>query len=100
MSDDDEKCEVCGSGGEVHCRGMRGGQMLCTACAAEVVVEFNIAAEVFDNGMWRSCSGCHELNEGHPTGPFSTAFRCNLGVGCRECGGIGAVWEQFLGDPI
>lgn len=49
--------------------------------------------EVLAEGFWRSCSGCHELNEGHPTGPYSEVFRCNLGSGCRECGGIGATWE-------
>lgn len=45
------------------------------------------------NGFWRSCSGCHELNEGHPTGPWSVTLGCNLGCGCDECGGIGAVWD-------
>jgi hypothetical protein len=44
-------------------------------------------------GAWRSCSGCHELNEGHDTGPYSHTFRCALGHGCSECGGIGAVWD-------
>jgi hypothetical protein len=53
-------------------------------------------------GAWRSCSGCHELNEGHDTGPYSHTFRCALGNGCSECGGIGAVWDttdyQALAD--
>lgn len=49
--------------------------------------------EVLSEGAWRPCTGCHESNEGHPTGPFSTALKCNLGSGCHECGGIGAVWE-------
>lgn len=44
-------------------------------------------------GFWRSCSGCHELNEGHPTGRYSKALSCYLGLGCTECGGIGAVWD-------
>ncbi|CAH1658494.1 hypothetical protein CHELA1G11_12900 [Hyphomicrobiales bacterium] len=44
-------------------------------------------------GFWRSCSGCHELNEGHPTGRYSKALLCHLGLGCHECGGIGAVWD-------
>lgn len=44
-------------------------------------------------GFWLSCSGCHELNEGHPTGRYSAALRCHLGLGCTECGGIGAVWD-------
>lgn len=54
------------------------------------------------HGIWRSCSGCHELNEGHDTGPYSHTFRCALGHGCSECGGIGAVWDttdyQALAD--
>jgi len=45
-------------------------------------------------GFWRDCSGCHESNEGHPAGPYSDFFRCYLGMGCSECGGIGAVWDS------
>lgn len=45
------------------------------------------------SGWWRSCTGCHELNEGHATGPYSPVFRCALGNGCNECGGIGAIWD-------
>ncbi|WP_210171105.1 hypothetical protein, partial [Rhizobium sp. Root483D2] len=45
------------------------------------------------DGFWKSCSGCHELNEGVPTGPYSEIMKCNLGMGCRECGGIGAIWD-------
>jgi hypothetical protein len=46
------------------------------------------------SGFWRSCSGCHELNDGAPTGQYSAVFKCHLGVGCRECGGLGAVWDD------
>lgn len=45
------------------------------------------------DGFWRTCSGCHESNEGHSTGPFSRVFNCTLGGGCSECGGIGAIWD-------
>lgn len=45
-------------------------------------------------GFWRSCTGCHELNEGRDTGPYSAVLGCHLGQGCRECGGIGAVWDS------
>lgn len=45
-------------------------------------------------GFWRSCSGCHELNEGHDTGPYSKVFGCALGNGCSECGGLGAIWDN------
>ena len=51
-------------------------------------------------GFWRSCSGCHELNEGHPTGDYSAVFRCHLGCGCHECGGIGAVWDTTDYDDM
>lgn len=47
-----------------------------------------------ETGAWRSCSGCHELNEGHPTGEWSDVLKCHLGLGCRECGGIGATWDN------
>lgn len=49
------------------------------------------------SGFWRSCSGCHETNEGYPIGcyPHSDTLGCALGSGCRECGGIGAVWDNI-----
>lgn len=47
-----------------------------------------------EDGFWRSCTGCHETNEGYDTGPYSAAFGCALGMGCGECGGIGAVWDN------
>lgn len=58
--------------------------------------EARISDEVFEHGFWRPCSGCHESDEGHPTGPYSETFRCNLGIGCYECGGLGATWEQMM----
>ncbi|CDP50668.1 Phage protein [Devosia sp. DBB001] len=56
---------------------------------AECVKEY---AEV---GFWRTCSGCHESEDGYDIGhyPFSAAFGCKLGSGCSECGGIGAIWD-------
>lgn len=50
-------------------------------------------AIAYGKGFWRSCSGCHETNEGVPLGPFSTVMKCHLGMGCFECGGIGAIWD-------
>ncbi len=52
------------------------------------------------DGFWRSCSGCHESNEGMATGPFSKTFKCHLGVGCSECGGIGAIWDTTDYDAM
>ncbi|KWU16275.1 hypothetical protein [Achromobacter xylosoxidans] len=46
------------------------------------------------DGFWRSCTGCHELNEGRDTGPYSAVLRSHLGQGCSECGGIGAIWDS------
>jgi|GEM_PF-6589266 len=50
-------------------------------------------AIAYGKGIWRTCTGCHESNEGYPTGPFSDTLKCHLGGGCFECGGIGAVWD-------
>lgn len=49
------------------------------------------------SGFWRSCSGCLETEDGHPVGryPYSNVFKCQLGNGCSECGGIGAVWDNI-----
>jgi hypothetical protein len=47
------------------------------------------------DGFWRSCSGCYETEDGQNVHsyPHSNVFGCVLGGGCRECGGIGAVWD-------
>ncbi len=50
-------------------------------------------ALAYGKGIWRTCTGCHESNEGYPTGPYSNTLKCHLGGGCFECGGIGAVWD-------
>ncbi|MCO7494751.1 Lar family restriction alleviation protein [Stenotrophomonas maltophilia] len=59
-------------------------------------VELACVAETLTNGagLWMTCSGCHESNEGAPTGPYSTIMQCHLGNGCDECGGIGAIWDN------
>lgn len=58
-------------------------------------VSVAIPSELFEEGFWRPCSGCHESSDGYPTGPYNAAMRSNVGGGCHECGGIGAVWEQI-----
>lgn len=47
------------------------------------------------DGFWRSCSGCYETEDGQNVHgyPHSDVFGCELGGGCGECGGIGAVWD-------
>lgn len=57
--------------------------------------EFTIPERFFEEGRWRSCTGCHELDDGHPTGLYADALRCHVGVGCHECGGLGAIYETF-----
>lgn len=49
-----------------------------------------------DGGLWRSCSGCYETEDGQNVHGFlfSPTFGCVLGSGCGECGGIGAIWDQ------
>jgi hypothetical protein len=48
-----------------------------------------------EDGRWATCSGCHESEDGYDVGhyPFSEALGCKLGGGCRECGGVGAIWD-------
>jgi hypothetical protein len=47
------------------------------------------------DGYWHPCSGCHETEDGHEVGeyPYSDVFKCKVGSGCHECGGIGIVWN-------
>lgn len=49
------------------------------------------------DGYWQACSGCHETNQGYETGlfPYSETFKCHLGSGCTECGGLGAIWFEI-----
>lgn len=49
------------------------------------------------DGFWRSCSGCCETSDGYNVNgyPHSSVFGCELGSGCSECGGIGAVWDNL-----
>ena len=52
------------------------------------------------SGFWRSCSGCHEAVDGYSGAPVSGIFGCQLGNGCSECGGIGAVWDDTDYDDM
>lgn len=51
--------------------------------------------------LWESCTGCHETVDGQETGhyPYSEVYKCYLGSGCHECGGIGAVWNDYSRFP-
>lgn len=93
------ECTCCGCGG---CKSCLSGRNRCpkhlaarSPATVAQPVELRGVAETLGNGggFWRSCSGCHELNEGHATGPYSAVLKCHLGGGCSECGGIGAIWD-------
>jgi hypothetical protein len=48
-------------------------------------------------GFWKACSGCQESCDGYVSEkhyPPSDVFQCRPGSGCRECGGIGAIWDD------
>ncbi len=48
------------------------------------------------DGFWRPCSGCQESVDGcvsYRDYPYSETFQCQPGGGCRECGGLGVIWD-------
>ena len=53
-------------------------------------------------GLWRTCSGCYESEDGYPNGdsPHSDLLGGILGGGCRECGGIGARFDDTDYDAM
>lgn len=60
-----------------------------TKRVAEVVAE--------DGGCWSACSGCQESVDGYVSSrdyPYSRIFKCQPGSGCRECGGLGVIWQD------
>jgi hypothetical protein len=66
----------------------------------EIPLWVAIAGNVRENnsdgeGVWRSCSGCYETEDGQNVHgyPHSEVFGCILGDGCSDCGGIGAIWD-------
>lgn len=59
-------------------------------------IETNVRERLAEgDGVWITCTGCHESEDGHDVGyyPHSEVFGCKLGGGCGECGGIGAIWD-------
>lgn len=62
------------------------------------VLAAQIAHEISEgNGVWVACSGCQESGEGYVSTehyPYSEVFRCQPGMGCRDCGGLGVVWDS------
>ncbi|APR52017.1 hypothetical protein CA223_06670 [Sphingomonas koreensis] len=55
------------------------------------------------HGFWRACSGCQESCDGVVSVqdyPYSEVFRCQPGGGCRECGGLGVIWDDTDYDAM
>jgi hypothetical protein len=53
-------------------------------------------------GFWSPCSGCYETEDGQPVAryAYSAVMQSPLGAGCRECGGLGAVWDNIDYDEL
>lgn len=70
---------------------------LAAPSAPAEVIDARAVAEAMDGdaGRWKACCGCYETCDGHPVGnyPYSAVLKCDLGGGCRECGGLGAIWD-------
>ncbi|AQV94768.1 hypothetical protein BJN34_12845 [Cupriavidus necator] len=64
----------------------------------QLPVELRAVAETVAEGagFWATCTGCYDTEDGRPTQKYahSDVFCCELGNGCRECGGLGAVWDD------
>ncbi|EYS89529.1 hypothetical protein CF68_33110 [Cupriavidus sp. SK-4] len=64
----------------------------------QLPVELRAVAETVAEGagFWATCTGCYDTEDGRPTQKYahSDVFGCELGNGCRECGGLGAVWDD------
>jgi|GEM_PF-2506417 len=92
--------ETLGSTGSSRCARVASAdsQHERAADSPTVPIELSGVAEAIESGdgFWRTCSGCHETCDGHPVGdyPYSEILKCDLGAGCSECGGIGAVWDD------
>lgn len=81
-------------------------EALKTASYADAIAAIDVRLkEMVDTppeGFWHSCTGCHETSEGYSVGsyPWNAAMKCELGAGCGECGGIGAVWDDTDYDDM
>ena len=55
-----------------------------------------------DGNWWKPCSGCYDTEDGHPTQKYghSHTLKTDVGCGCHECGGLGAVWEYYSEDDL
>lgn len=62
-----------------------------------------IAEEMKESGgHWMPCTGCYDTEDGHPTQKYaySPALQTDIGCGCHECGGLGAVWWHMTDEEL
>lgn len=62
-----------------------------------------IAEEMKESGgHWMPCTGCYDTEDGYPTQKYaySPALRTDIGCGCHECGGLGAVWWHMTDEEL
>ena len=61
-----------------------------------------VARAIDEDGGWLPCSGCHETSDGQETCdyPYSEVYRCRVGSGCCECGGIGVTWTRMTAEDL
>lgn len=62
-----------------------------------------IADEMKESGgHWQPCTGCYDTEDGHPTQryDYSPALQTEIGCGCHECGGLGAVWWHMTDEQL
>lgn len=75
------------------------------AVAAQEAYHAEKIAELVEEGagFWRPCSGCQEGEDGYVSTrdyPYNKTFRCQPGAGCRECGGLGVIWDDTDYDAM
>lgn len=69
----------------------------CDALIIDLRARIDSVVEFSGHGCWVTCTGCAESSEGVLDSryyPHSKVLGCQLGGGCSECGGIGAVWDD------
>lgn len=62
-----------------------------------------IAEEMKESGgHWQPCTGCYDTEDGHPTQKYahSPTLQTEIGCGCHECGGLGAVWWHMTDEEV
>jgi|GEM_PF-4910335 len=87
-----EICDICGAVNTPPQTNVAGDPAL-----------IGIAEEMKESGgHWQPCTGCYDTEDGHPTRKYdySPALQTEIGCGCHECGGLGAVWWHMTEAEI